>query len=187
MKKAITPQRRPRWPSPRAWRAPASCSIMVPSARSRPSDRPIKADRNGVPSFVHSPHSCRRQSGQWAVARPRVRESGAMNWRYRAGIVRSRRTGSASGRFGLFGPRLERITAAFAYRHMLLTAEKWRPCRGRLSIQNYCSVGARTHLAIAASETRLARMANSRRMLTSLNIIMRRCCALCVKWSNISS
>jgi hypothetical protein len=24
---------------------------------------PIKADRNGVPSFVHSPHSCRRQSG----------------------------------------------------------------------------------------------------------------------------
>jgi hypothetical protein len=26
---------------------------------------PIKADRNGVPSFVHSPHSCRRQSGQW--------------------------------------------------------------------------------------------------------------------------
>src|SRR5271154_4303323 len=26
---------------------------------------PIKADRNGVPSFVHSPHSCQRQSGQW--------------------------------------------------------------------------------------------------------------------------
>src|SRR5450756_1765865 len=26
---------------------------------------PIKADRNGVPSFVHSPHSSRRQSGQW--------------------------------------------------------------------------------------------------------------------------
>src|SRR6202163_432145 len=25
----------------------------------------IKADRNCVPSFVHSPHSCRRQSGQW--------------------------------------------------------------------------------------------------------------------------
>src|SRR5713101_6238734 len=25
----------------------------------------IKADRNRVPSFVHSPHSCQRQSGQW--------------------------------------------------------------------------------------------------------------------------
>jgi hypothetical protein len=25
----------------------------------------IKADRNRVPSFVHSPHSCQRQSAQW--------------------------------------------------------------------------------------------------------------------------
>ena len=37
-------------------------------------------------------------AGKVAVERPRVRDLGAMNWRCRVGSVRSRRTGSASGR-----------------------------------------------------------------------------------------